>query len=60
MLNALLFEKLQNESKNLSFLHKVTCIRSDHTGAVAKFNIHGFETLEGFDVAHLPPDSFPF
>ncbi len=39
--NALLFEKLQNECKN-SFLHKVTCVRSDHTGAVAQFYIHGF------------------
>ncbi len=46
--NALLFEKLQNECKNSSFLHKVTCIRSDHADAVAKFHIHGFilqETL---------------
>ncbi len=42
LLNALLFEKLQNECKNPSFLHKVTCIRSDHAGAVAKFNFHGF------------------
>ncbi len=40
-LNALLFEKLRNEYKNPSFLHKVTCIRSDHAGAVAKFCIHG-------------------
>ncbi len=44
--NALLFEKLQNEYKNPSFLHKVTCIRSDHTGAVVKFHIHGFVLLE--------------
>ncbi len=41
--NSLLFEKLQNECKNSSFLQKVTCIRSDHVGAVAKFHIHGFE-----------------
>ncbi len=40
--NALLLEKLQNEFKNLSFLHKVTCIRLDHAGAVAKYHIRGF------------------
>ncbi len=40
--NALLFDKLQNESENPSFLHQVTSIRSDHAGAVAKFHIHGF------------------
>ncbi len=48
MPNALLFKKLQNECKNPLFLHKVTCIRSDHGGAVAQFHIHGFilkETL---------------
>ncbi len=38
---ALLFEKLQNECKNPSLLHKATCIRSDHAGAVAKFHVHG-------------------
>ncbi len=37
--NALLFEKLQNEWKNPIFLHKVTYIRPDHTGGVAKFHI---------------------
>ncbi len=41
--NALLFEKLQNERENPSFLHKVTCIKSDHAGAVAKFHIRGFD-----------------
>ncbi len=40
--NPLPFEKLQYECKNSSLLHKVTCITSDHTGAVAKFYIHGF------------------
>ncbi len=40
--NALLSAKLENECKNPQFLHKVTCIRSDHPGAVAKFHIHGF------------------
>ncbi len=40
--NALLFQKLQNECKNPSFLHEVTRIRSDHTGAVAKSHIHGY------------------
>ncbi len=41
--NALLFEKLQNECKNPSFLHKVTRIRLDHAGTVAKFHIHGLK-----------------
>ncbi len=40
--NALFFKKLQNECKNSSFLHKLTSIRLDHAGAVAKFHIHGF------------------
>ncbi len=40
--NALLFEKLQNECENPSFLYKVICIRSEHACAVAKFHIHGF------------------
>ncbi len=40
--NALLFQKLQDECKKTSFLHKVICIRLDHAGAVAKFHIHGF------------------
>ncbi len=40
--NTLLIEKLQNECKNPSLFHRVTCIRSDHAGAVAKFHIHGF------------------
>ncbi len=39
--NSLLFEKLQNGCKNPSFLHQVTCIRSDHAGTIAKFLIHG-------------------
>ncbi len=43
LLNALLFEKLWNECKNPSFLHKITCIMSDHAGAVAKFHIHSLE-----------------
>ncbi len=42
LLNTLLFEKVWNECKNPSFLHKVTCIRLDHTGIVAKLHIHGF------------------
>ncbi len=46
--NALLFEKLQNECKNPSFLHKVTCIRSDHEGAVTKFHIHAFILYKAF------------
>ncbi len=41
-LNALFFEKLQNECRNPSFLHKVTYMRSDHTGTNAKFHNHGF------------------
>ncbi len=40
--NALLFVKSQNECKNPTFLHKVACIRSDHLGAVAQFQIHGY------------------
>ncbi len=40
--NVLFFGKLQNECTNPSFLHNVTCIRSDHAGSVAKFHIHGF------------------
>ncbi len=44
--NALLFEKLQNECKNLSFLHKFTCIRSDLEGTVIKLHIHGFKLRE--------------
>ncbi len=40
-LNALLFEKSQNEWKNLSSLREVTRIKSNYIGAVAKFNIHG-------------------
>ncbi len=40
--NVLLFEKLWNECKNSSFLHKVTCTRSDYVSAAAKFHIHGF------------------
>ncbi len=47
--NALLFEKLQNEYKNSSFLHKVTCIWSNHAGAVAGFHIHGFILQEVLD-----------
>ncbi len=43
LLNALLFEKLRNEYKSPSFFHKVTCIRSDHAGAIVKFQIHGLE-----------------
>ncbi len=30
LLNALLSEKLRNECKNPSFLHKAMCIESDH------------------------------
>ncbi len=37
-----LFEKLQNECKNSSFLHKVTRVRLDQAGTVIKFHIHGF------------------
>ncbi len=29
-LNALIFERSQNKCKNLSFLHKTTCIESEH------------------------------
>ncbi len=50
--NALLFEKLQNECKSASFLHKVTCIRSDHAVAVAKFHIHGFIVYEAL-LSHI-------
>ncbi len=32
------------------FPHKVACIRSDYAGAVAKFHIHGFLLLRGFDL----------
>ncbi len=46
--NAVLFEKLQNECKNPSFLDKVTCIRWNHAGAGAKFHIHGFILQEAF------------
>ncbi len=42
-LNALLFEKLQNECKNPLSLYKVTSIGSDHAGVVAKYHIHGLE-----------------
>ncbi len=35
-------EKLQNECKNPSFLHKVICIRLDRAGTVAKFHIYSF------------------
>ncbi len=40
--NALLIEKLQNECKSPSLHYKVTCIRSDHAGTIAKFHIYGF------------------
>ncbi len=40
--NAFLFEKLQDDCENPSFLHKVTCIRSYHASTVAKFHNHGF------------------
>ncbi len=46
--NALLFEKLQNECKNPPFLPKVTYLRSDHKGLVAKFYIRGFDLYGGF------------
>ncbi len=40
--NALLFDKLQNECKNLLLLH-ITCVpSSDPAEAVSKFHIHGF------------------
>ncbi len=34
--------KCRMNEKNPSFLHKVTCIPSYHTGTVAMFHIHGF------------------
>ncbi len=40
LLNALLFEKLQNECKNLSLLHKATCINLDHS--TTKMQCHLF------------------
>ncbi len=48
--NALLFEKLQHECKNPSFLYKVTCIKLDHTGTVAKFHIHDFILKEALPI----------
>ncbi len=50
--NALLFEKLQNGCKNVSFLHKFTCFRSDNAGAVAKCSHSWFYTLGGFAIGH--------
>ncbi len=51
--NALLFEKMQNEWKNPSFLYKVTCIRSDHAGTVTMFHIHGFLLQEALFIQFL-------
>ncbi len=53
-------KKLLDECKNPSFLHKITCIRLDHAGAVAKFYIYAFTLKDNVKHYNLPEIFYSF